>query len=80
MLVEPMSPVRLFNSAAFDAETTGLLVAAYEAACAQAGPDLSASVKELFAKRILHAASRGERDQQRLTAYALGKERIPDTG
>jgi hypothetical protein len=75
-----ISPVRLFNSASFDSETTRLLAAAYEEACAQAGPDLSESVQELFAKRILQAASRGERDQQRLTACALGKERIPDTG
>ena len=75
-----MSPVRLFNSAAFDPETTRLLVAAYEAACAQAGPGQSASVKELFAKRILQAATRGERDQQRLRAYALGTERIPGSG
>jgi hypothetical protein len=66
-----MSPVRLINGAAFDSETTRLLVAAYEQACAQAGRDPSPSLKELFAKRILQAATRGERDLERLTAYAL---------
>jgi hypothetical protein len=74
-----MSPVRLIHGASFDPETTTLLVEAYENACATAGADASASLKELFAKRVLQAASRGERDREKLTAYALhGTHKLPD--
>ena len=61
-----MSPLRLIYGAAFDAETTQLLGSAYEKAIL----GINEVEHEFIAKRIIEAARRGERDIDRLVAYA----------
>jgi hypothetical protein len=75
-----MSPVRLIHSTAFDPETVKLLTAAYEAACV-AAHDAAPATKELFARRIIQAAHRGERVVGKLRDFALaGLSDIADAG
>jgi hypothetical protein len=75
-----MSPVRLIHSTAFDPETVRLLTAAYEEACA-AAHEPAPETKELFARRIIRAAQRGERAVGRLKDFALaGLSDIADAG
>jgi hypothetical protein len=74
-----MSPVRLIQNASFDPETVKLLTTAYDAACAAAN-DPTPETKELFARRIIEAARRGERAVDRLRDFALrGPSDIADT-
>ena len=76
-----MSPVRLIHGASFDPETTSLMAAAFDEACRVAGQAQPRSVKEVMARRIIEAATRGERDLQKLTRFALaGLDRIADAG
>ncbi len=76
-----MSPVRLIHGASFDPETTSLMATAYAEACRVAGQAQPPSVKEVLAKRIIEAVTRGERDLQRLKDFALaGLNPIADTG
>jgi hypothetical protein len=63
-----MSALRLIHGAAFDAETTQLLGSAYDKAVL--GFD-DVFQREIIAMRIIEAARRGERDIDRLVAYAL---------
>jgi hypothetical protein len=75
-----MAPVRLIQSAAFDPDTVKLLTAAYEEACRAAG-DPTPATKELFARRIISAAQRGERGVGKLKDFALaGLGDIADVG
>jgi hypothetical protein len=75
-----MSPVGLIHNAAFDPQTVKLLTAAYEEACLTAG-DPAPPTKELFAKRIISAAQRGERGVGKLKDFALaGLSDIADAG
>jgi len=74
-----MPMVALLSNAAFDAETTQLLGAAFEAAWekvktaggARAEECEAALTRELLAKRIIEMAKRGERDLDRLVENAL---------
>jgi hypothetical protein len=76
-----MSPARLIHGASFDPETTSLMAAAFDEACRIAGEAQPPAVKEAMAKRIIEAATRGERDMQRLTEFALaGLNPIADAG
>jgi len=76
-----MSPARLIHGASFDPETTSLMAAAFDEACRVAGQAQPPSVKEVMAKRIIEAATRGERDVHRLTEFALaGLNPIANTG
>jgi hypothetical protein len=76
-----MPPARLIRGASFDSETTSLMAAAFDEACRVAGQAQPPSVKEVMAKRIIEAATRGERDAQRLTEFALaGLNPIADVG
>ena len=71
-----MSPIRLIHGAAFDPETIQLMGSAYEKATV--GLD-EISDREIVAKRIIEAASRGERDLDKLVAYAVaGLDGIAD--
>ena len=71
-----MSPIRLIHGAAFDPETIRLMGSAYEKATV--GLD-EISDREIVAKRIIEAASRGERDLDKLVAYAVaGLDGIAD--
>jgi hypothetical protein len=58
---------------AFDAETTAVLIVAYEKAVAgierKCLPEI---MREVAARRIIALASKGERDPDRLCAAALG--------
>jgi hypothetical protein len=57
---------------AFDVETTGILIAAYEAAIESIDRHVqSAALREIAARRIIALASRGERNPARLCAAAL---------
>jgi hypothetical protein len=62
---------QLIQGAAFEPETTALMGGAYEAARLRLGAVQPAAVLETVAKRIIEAARRGERDPERLTAFAL---------
>ena len=64
-------PIRIIHGASFDPETTGLLGLAYERACESMAPDVT--VREALAKRILQAATHGERDLEKLIEYGLGR-------
>ena len=74
-----MPMVALLSNAAFDAETTQLLGAAFEAAwedvktsgTALAQGSQAALTRELLAKRIIELAKRGERNPDRLVENAL---------
>ena len=59
------------RSSEFDDFTTGLMGRAFDAACRDLpeGDDLP---REVIARRIIRAASKGERDPRRLRAIALG--------
>jgi len=58
---------------AFDAETTAVMIAAYEKATAAIElKSLPAIMREVAARRIIALASKGERDPDRLCAAALG--------
>jgi hypothetical protein len=62
-------PIRIIQGASFDPETIGLLALAYERACESLAPDVK--VREALAKRIIDAATRGERDLEKLVEYGL---------
>jgi hypothetical protein len=62
-------PIRLIHTASFDPETTQLLAVAYERARCPADNTL----REALAKRIIQAATLGERDLEKLIAYGLGR-------
>ncbi len=73
-----MAPIRLIYNASFDPETTALMGSAYEKATAGRTDD---SARELIARRIIEAARLGERDIERLAAYAVqGFQDIADAG
>jgi hypothetical protein len=63
-----MSPIRLIHGASFDPDTTRLMGLAYEKATV--GLD-DISDREIVAKRVIEAARRGERELDKLVAYAL---------
>jgi hypothetical protein len=63
-------PIRIIQGASFDPETIRLPGHAYERACASVAPDVT--VREALAKRIVQAATRGERDLEKLIKYGLG--------
>ena len=65
-----MSSIWALHNVVFDPDTVKVLTASYEQACRFAG-NPSVPAKELFARRILQAAKRGERDVERLTECAL---------
>jgi hypothetical protein len=65
-----MSSIWALHNVVFDPDTVKVLTASYEQACRFAG-NPSVRTKDLFAKRILQAAKRGERDVQKLTECAL---------
>jgi hypothetical protein len=67
---EPMASIWPLHSVVFDPDAVKVLAASYEQACRFAG-NPSVPTKELFAKRILQAAKRGERDVEKLTECAL---------
>jgi hypothetical protein len=57
---------------AFDAETTAVLVAAYEKTIAGIErQNLPKVMREIAARRIIALASKGERDAERLSSAAL---------
>ena len=57
---------------AFDPETLAILKVAFDEACLDLGPGQRIpSVRANLAQRILSRASQGERDPERLRAYAL---------
>lgn len=64
--------VPLFRDAAFDPQTVELLTAAYEQACIalrdMGQPEI---VQQIIAQRIIAAATRGERDPDKLCESAL---------
>jgi len=66
-----MSPHNLIQDSAFEPETVALLTLAYEAAVMLIGREQPTLVLETVAKRILEIAARGERDPQKLVAYAI---------
>ena len=58
---------------AFDADTTAVMIAAYEKATAAIElKRLPGIMREVAARRIIALAAKGERDQDRLCAAALG--------
>jgi hypothetical protein len=58
---------------AFDAETTAVMIAAYEKTTAAIKlKSLPGIMREVAARRIIALASKGERDPDRLCAAALG--------
>jgi hypothetical protein len=61
----------LIQDAAFDPEAVALMGAVYESARKQLGAGQSALVLETVARRILEAGRRGERDPDKLMAFAL---------
>ncbi len=63
--------IRIIQGASFDPETTRLLGLAYERACESVAPDVT--VREALAKRIIQAATHGERDLEKLIEYGLGR-------
>ena len=65
-----MSSIWALHNVVFDPDTVKVLTASYEQACRFAG-NPSVPTKELFARRILQAAKRGERDVEKLTECAL---------
>lgn len=62
---------QLIQGAAFEPETTALMGRAYEAAQLRLGAGQPPAVLETIAKRIIESARRGERDPEKLTAFAL---------
>jgi hypothetical protein len=75
-----MLPIQLIHNPAFDPETIKLLTTAYEEACAAAN-DPAPETKDLFARRVIRAAQRGERAVERLKDFALaGLSDIADAG
>jgi hypothetical protein len=68
--MEPMASIWPLHNVVFDPDAVKVLAASYEQACRFAG-NPSVPTKELFAKRILQAAKRGERDVEKLTECAL---------
>jgi hypothetical protein len=71
-------PESVFAHAAFDAEVTGVLGLAFEAAWQVvrasgevAGEEQAVAIRECLAKRMIEMARRGERSPDRLVADAL---------
>jgi hypothetical protein len=62
----------------FDDGTTALMGEAYQAACEALEGKQPDVVREVLAKRILHAVRTGERDGQRLREIALAGILPPD--
>ena len=76
-----MAPQRLIEGAAFDPEVIALLIQAYEAAAKRIGKGQPLPVLEAIATRIIETAVHGERDLQKMVAYAVrGVEPIPNAG
>jgi len=67
--VVPM-PYRLLQNAAFDLDVIRLLGLAYEDACARM-PGGDTGHRETIARRIIDAATVGERDVHKLAEYGL---------
>lgn len=69
-------PFPLPIDAAFDAETTALVVTAYDMACAELhDTGQPVIIREMIAKRLIEIAGRGERDIDqlwRITLVSLG--------
>ena len=63
-------PYMLIQNAAFDPDVTRLLGLAFEDACARM-PSGDASDREAMARRIIDAATGGERDVHKLAEYGL---------
>ena len=60
------------SEAAFDLETTAILIAAYETAIEGIEDRIQpGALREIAARRIIALASRGERNPERLCAAAL---------
>jgi hypothetical protein len=68
-----LSPAaEIFRGAAFDPQAIQSMEAAYEKACRGLASGNSARlVREVIAKRVISAATDGERDPDRLCALAL---------
>ena len=66
--IVPFLPRNVFDDAA-----TGVMGQAFDAACAELYGPVSPEkdVQQAIARRIIHAARRGERDVKRLTRAAL---------
>jgi hypothetical protein len=62
-------PRRLIQNAAFGPEVIHILGLAFDEACARAGANQGQH--ELYAKRIIEAATAGERDVGRLADFAM---------
>ena len=76
-----MAPHRLIEGAAFEPEVIALLIQAYETAVKRVGKGQPLPVLEAIATRIIETAVHGERDPQKMVAYAIrGVEPFPNVG
>ncbi|HZO45861.1 MAG TPA: hypothetical protein VFB68_08205 [Xanthobacteraceae bacterium] len=74
-----MAPHRMIEGAAFDPEVIALLIEIYETAVTRVGKGQPLPVLEAMATRIIETAVHGERDPQKMVAYAIrGVEPLPN--
>src|SRR5262245_35229154 len=66
-----MAPHRVIESAAFDPDVVALLIGAYEASVERVGKGQPLPVLEAIATRIIETAVHGERDLEKMVAYAI---------